>query len=92
MSIRAVIFGVENYPNSTGLATKLKGTLENARAFERWVINKKGAKHSDVRFFADPTKEEIAIAFRDLVDNGRRGTEELYVFFPGTDTRSMTNH
>jgi hypothetical protein len=83
MAIRALVFGVENYPNSTGLATKLKGTLKNARAFEQWVIKTKGAKPSDVRFFADPTKDEIAIAFRDLVDNGRPGTEELYVFFSG---------
>jgi hypothetical protein len=83
MAIRALVFGVESYPNSTGLATKLKGTLDNARAFEQWVIRTKGALSADVRFFADPTKGEIAAAFRDLVDQGKGDTEELYVFFSG---------
>jgi hypothetical protein len=83
MAIRALIFGVENYAKSEGLSKKLEGTLENARGFEQWVLQKKGAQRSDVWFFPDPTKDEIASAFRDLVDQGKRNTEELYVFFSG---------
>lgn len=83
MAMRAVILAVENYARATGLAPKLDGTLDNARAFQNWLIGKKKLDPANITFLPDPVKADIARAFRDLADAGKDNTEELYVFFSG---------
>jgi hypothetical protein len=83
MAPRAVIVAVEDYPKSVGLAPKLDGTLANGHAFQDWLFGKKGVATANITFLSDPTRKQIADAFRDLVDAGKDTTEELYVFFSG---------
>lgn len=85
MAIRAVILAVEDYAKTGagGLSPKLEGTLNDATSFRDWLLNKKGVLSANMTFCPNPTKAEIATAFRNLVDAGHDATEELYVFYSG---------
>lgn len=85
MAVRAVILAVENYGavNRGALVSKLEGTLDDAQRFRDWLVQKKGLSGTNITLCADPTQAQIAVAFRNLVDQGQDDTEELYVFYSG---------
>jgi hypothetical protein len=84
MPIRAIILAVENYGAlQGGLISKLKGTLEDADAFQGWLVQTKKVEAPNITVVKDPTAAQISTAFRNLVDQGHDGTEELYVFYSG---------
>src|SRR5437016_363134 len=85
MAMRAVILGVQSYPRmaADGLLDNLEGTLEDAANFQQWLLTKKKVLPANIVSCQNPTKSEIAVAFRNLVDAGHDNTEELYVFYSG---------
>jgi hypothetical protein len=93
MAIRALIIAIENYPRlEEVLAGTLTGTLQNAVAFRKWLIDVKMVDPKDILFCSEPrtgestagaAKQEIREAVMTIRDDGATDTEELYFYFSG---------
>ncbi len=93
MAIRALIIAIEKYPRlEEVLAGTLTGTLQNAVAFRKWLIDIKKVDPKDIVFCSEPrteqsttgaAKQEIREAVMTIRDDGATDTEELYFYFSG---------
>src|SRR5258705_214009 len=89
---RGLIIAIEDYPDAVGLAKKLPGTTRAGDDFRNWLINvKKVPAENILDCAADGTpgqtggtkREQIIREAIRLVQLGRDGTNELYLFFSG---------
>jgi hypothetical protein len=92
VTIRALVIAIEDYPAAEGISPRLEGTNKAAEDFIAWLKDKKGVPAEHIRYCAaegrpgrttGTLRTEIVRAARELADEGRDATKELYVFFSG---------
>jgi hypothetical protein len=98
MAFRALIIGIETYPDVTdgSIANQLPGTLDAARRFRQWLTDKwdaEGVSAADRQIiFCSSAREtggngaaqvDILKALKQLSDDGQNATKELFFFFSG---------
>src|ERR1039458_5955868 len=92
MPPRALIIAIEDYPQATSLANKLKGTNNSATQYFNWLTGPKQVAPGDVWLCAGnsltfsgvrkfgTTRAEILKALLNLVATGKDTTAEFYCF------------
>ena len=96
MTARAIVVGVESYPNAEGFATsELAGTNDAAMAYYEWLVNARGLDAADVWLHIDDDRASglpnvggtmtaaLVTSLQKLIDVGAGSTSELFVFFSG---------
>jgi hypothetical protein len=89
---RALIIGIENYPNSHGLDATLPGTTQAATGFRQWLIDRKKLAADQILFCAEAgtagrthgtNRADLLRAILEVVQGGKDRTDELFVFYSG---------
>lgn len=91
---RALIIGIESYPDSVDLAREITGATASAEKFFDWLTSVKGLAPANTYVCASgglfnganrfsTERETIVDAIVAMVDAGHDTTEELFVFFSG---------
>lgn len=91
---RALIIGIEHYPQSVDLATQITDATAGAEHFFEWLTTVKGVAPPDTYVCASggtfsganlfsTEREKIVDAIAAIVAAGQDQTDELFVFFSG---------
>ena len=94
MPPRALIIGIETYPQAVDLAPAITGAAEGAAQFYDWVTTAKGVLPPDTYVCASggayagahrfgTEREAIVDAIAALVGAGQDQTDQLFVYFSG---------
>ncbi|HEY0661254.1 MAG TPA: caspase family protein [Lysobacter sp.] len=96
MTVHALIVAIEAYPQATGLAQALPGTLKAGQDFRDWLLDKwnregRATGETQLIFCSEPrqsfgvgaTLPELTQAMREIATQADGQAEELYVFFSG---------
>ena len=97
MTIRALIFAIESYPNAGGLVSRqLAGTHDAGVGFYEWLTTARGVNPADIWVNTDlpnfpgttgrvrgATAVDIRSTFKEFVPLAQKSTSLLLVFFSG---------